>query len=114
MFSQSLRSTQERKKKISEELKQVQEQTEETGQKLSNKIFESVNAEVFQVYQWEGRLESELRRLHMAVKDLSSQLERWQATLKPLEVALKEIGDIENWSIILDERVSELLEIGSL
>jgi hypothetical protein len=102
----------------------VEEQTEAAAQKLSHKIFDSVNSNVWEVsspkvsfhsllwkiYQGEGRLEAELRRFQKAVNDLSFQLDRWQSTLKPIENALKELGDVENWSSVLDERVSELVE----
>jgi hypothetical protein len=103
-------SSQEWKKKTLEELKVVEEQTEAAAQKLSHKIFDSVNSNVWEIYQGEGRLEAELRRFQKAVNDLSFQLDRWQSTLKPIENALKELGDVENWSSVLDERVSELVE----
>ncbi|TPX40431.1 hypothetical protein SeLEV6574_g06617 [Synchytrium endobioticum] len=87
-------------------------------------LHDAVNVQVSEAFQLQRNLESESRRLETLALDFVKQSRLWLDLVNQFNDALKELGDIENWSKIIAkdarsivgtvQRVSGVLEEESL
>ncbi|XP_030464217.1 biogenesis of lysosome-related organelles complex 1 subunit 1-like [Syzygium oleosum] len=68
----------------------------------SDLLVEAVNGGVEDAFVNQKRIELETRALAATVSRFAKQTDHWLASTRPLNSAIKEIGDFENWMKIMD------------
>lgn len=68
---------------------------------------------VAQAYLNQKKIEEEVKQLHYNMSQFSKQTQQWVTLIEGFNGALKQIGDLENWSRIMENDmkfISEVLE----
>ncbi|ESO10801.1 hypothetical protein HELRODRAFT_71907 [Helobdella robusta] len=66
--------------------------------KFANALVDSLNKGVGQAYVNQKKLDTETKILHANVMQLTKQTNLWLKLINDFNQAVKEIGDVENWS----------------
>ncbi|KAL3752497.1 hypothetical protein ACJRO7_013195 [Eucalyptus globulus] len=69
---------------------------------VSDLLVQTVNGGVQEAFLNQKRIELEIRALAATVSRFTKQTDHWLASTHALNSAVKEIGDFENWSKIMD------------
>jgi hypothetical protein len=70
---------------------------------LSNAIVEHLNSRVSQAYGFQKRLDVESKKLDNHASNLVRATEQWITFIDSFNNALKEIGDVESWSKVIEK-----------
>jgi biogenesis of lysosome-related organelles complex 1 subunit 1 len=64
---------------------------------------EHLNIGVATAYLNQKRLDAEAKNLHVAANNFSKQTQQWLTLIDSFSSALKELGDVENWTKIIEK-----------
>ncbi|XP_050543566.1 biogenesis of lysosome-related organelles complex 1 subunit 1 [Daktulosphaira vitifoliae] len=65
---------------------------------LTNALVEHLNVGVAQAYLNQKKLDAEAKQLHQSAILFSKQTSQWLTLIDSFNSALKELGDVENWT----------------
>jgi len=65
---------------------------------LTNALVEHLNVGVAQAYLNQKKLDAEAKQLHQSAIVFSKQTSQWLSLIDNFNSALKELGDVENWT----------------
>ncbi|VVC28260.1 Biogenesis of lysosome-related organelles complex 1 subunit 1 [Cinara cedri] len=65
---------------------------------LTNALVEHLNVGVAQAYLNQKKLDAEAKQLHQSAIVFSKQTSQWLSLIDTFNSALKELGDVENWT----------------
>ncbi|KAK7601238.1 hypothetical protein V9T40_008679 [Parthenolecanium corni] len=80
---------------------------------LTQALVEHLNLGVAQAYLNQKKIEEEVKQLHQNMAQFSKQTQQWVQLIGNFNGSLKQIGDLENWSRIMESDmkfISETLE----
>ncbi|XKL65745.1 hypothetical protein PGB90_009165 [Kerria lacca] len=80
---------------------------------ITQALVEHLNLGVAQAYLNQKKIEEEVKQLHYNMSQFSKQTQQWVTLIEGFNGALKQIGDLENWSRIMENDmkfISEVLE----
>ncbi|KAI5060711.1 hypothetical protein GOP47_0025131, partial [Adiantum capillus-veneris] len=69
---------------------------------VANLLVETLNGDVHKSFQDEKRIASEAQALAVTVQRFSKQTKQWISMVNEFDMALKEVGDFENWIKIIE------------
>ena len=75
----------------------------------SGSLLAAANDEVARAFAQEKALEEEMRRLQSEADRFCRRTEQWVALVDDFNRALKEIGDVENWSRAIERDMNEVV-----
>eukprot|EP01121_Diplochlamys_sp_Union-15-3_P012035 TRINITY_DN3552_c0_g1_i1.p1 TRINITY_DN3552_c0_g1~~TRINITY_DN3552_c0_g1_i1.p1 ORF type:complete len:151 (+),score=36.74 TRINITY_DN3552_c0_g1_i1:31-453(+) len=75
---------------------------------VTNLLMDSVNLEVAQIFIHQRKLEQEARKLEQQAERLNKLSTQWLSLLENFNVALKELGDVENWSATMENEMKQI------
>ncbi|XP_073236280.1 biogenesis of lysosome-related organelles complex 1 subunit 1-like [Porites lutea] len=70
--------------------------------RLTYKMMDTLNTGVEQAYVNQRKLETEAKQLQAHAVRFSKQTVQWLQMLEAFNKALKELGDVENWSRVIE------------
>jgi len=70
--------------------------------RLTYKLMDTLNIGVEQAYINQRKLETEAKQLQAHAARFSKQTVQWLQMLEAFNKALKELGDVENWSRVIE------------
>lgn len=70
--------------------------------RLTYKLMDTLNTGVEQAYVNQRKLETEAKQLQAHAARFSKQTVQWLQMLEAFNKALKELGDVENWSRVIE------------
>ncbi|CAI0549104.1 unnamed protein product [Linum tenue] len=70
--------------------------------RVSNLLVDSVNGGVEESFLIEKRIESEIRVLAATITRFMKQSDQWLSATHAMNTAIKEIGDFENWTKVME------------
>eukprot|EP00124_Ichthyophonus_hoferi_P001013 Ihof_evm8s45 gene=Ihof_evmTU8s45 len=70
---------------------------------VSNGLVDSLNGSVAEIFQNQRQLELETKNISVLTAKFSKQATQWITMLESFNQALKEIGDVENWSQVIEK-----------
>lgn len=65
---------------------------------LTQALVDHLNVGVAQAYLNQKKLDAEAKQLHVSATNFSKQTQHWVNLVDSFSSALKELGDVENWS----------------
>ncbi|GAM28964.1 hypothetical protein SAMD00019534_121400 [Acytostelium subglobosum LB1] len=78
---------------------------------VTNGLMDSVNQGVACVFANQKKLETEARTLQVNTAKFSKQTNQWLSLIDHFNTALKEIGDVENWSRSIENDMQNITNI---
>ncbi|XP_055347038.1 biogenesis of lysosome-related organelles complex 1 subunit 1-like [Paramacrobiotus metropolitanus] len=98
MLSSILKDHQARQKHRKEVCERKRKEAMESADKLTRTLVQSLNASVAQAYVNQRRIDAEAKSLQLKVNRFTQQTHQWLQIADQFNGALKELGDVENWS----------------
>ncbi|XP_050434458.1 biogenesis of lysosome-related organelles complex 1 subunit 1 [Adelges cooleyi] len=83
-------------RKESQEIKR--KEAVNASKELTNALVEHLNVGVAQAYLNQKKLDAEAKQLHQSAIVFSKQTSQWLSLIDNFNSALKELGDVENWT----------------
>ncbi|XP_065200050.1 biogenesis of lysosome-related organelles complex 1 subunit 1 [Planococcus citri] len=77
---------------------------------LTQALVEHLNLGVAQAYLNQKKIEEEVKQLHFNMAQFSKQTHQWVTLVDSFNGALKQIGDLENWSRIIEKDMTFIAE----
>eukprot|EP01125_Pyxidicula_operculata_P015546 TRINITY_DN5284_c0_g1_i1.p1 TRINITY_DN5284_c0_g1~~TRINITY_DN5284_c0_g1_i1.p1 ORF type:complete len:128 (+),score=33.58 TRINITY_DN5284_c0_g1_i1:17-400(+) len=101
----------EKKERRSEETEKLQKSVVTQVGNVTAQMVDSVNLGVATVFRNQQKLEMEARQLDKQANKLSKQSADWIKLLDDFNVALKELGDVENWSQKIENNMRDIVQV---
>ncbi|XP_022178033.1 biogenesis of lysosome-related organelles complex 1 subunit 1 [Myzus persicae] len=75
---------------------------------LTNALVEHLNVGVAQAYLNQKKLDAEAKQLHQSAIVFSKQTSQWLSLIDNFNSALKELGDVENWTRTIENDMQNI------
>jgi len=75
---------------------------------VTNQLMDSVNMGVAHVFANQKKLEEETRKLQAQTAKFAKQTAAWLTLIEGFNNSLKELGDIDNWSKVIETDMKQI------
>ncbi|EFA85077.1 GCN5-like 1 domain-containing protein [Heterostelium album PN500] len=111
MLTKLVKEHQNNVSKIKDENEVLKKEAMMSVAPVTNGLMDSVNQGVACVFANQKRLEQEARVLQQSTTKFSKQTNQWLTLIDNFNNALKEIGDVENWSRSIENDMQNISNI---
>eukprot|EP01130_Rhizamoeba_saxonica_P013294 TRINITY_DN5669_c0_g1_i1.p2 TRINITY_DN5669_c0_g1~~TRINITY_DN5669_c0_g1_i1.p2 ORF type:complete len:128 (+),score=39.45 TRINITY_DN5669_c0_g1_i1:61-444(+) len=80
-------------------------------ERVTEGLVEDVNGGAAKIFLNQRVIEKESRQLDAQCSKLNKQSEQWMRLLDGFNDALKEVGDVENWSRVIENDMKDVVQI---
>ncbi|TPX38180.1 hypothetical protein SmJEL517_g00243 [Synchytrium microbalum] len=94
---------------IKPEREHLKSETKHAVSYAVDSLYDAVNLQVSKAFQIQRELEAESKRLEAAAVEFSKQTRLWLALVNQFNDGLKELGDVQNWSGIIEKDVRSIV-----
>lgn len=102
MFSDIIKGHHERRVSLNEQVSIKAKQTSDSIEKLSEHLLVDLNHGVSVVYSNQQTIEEEIKKLQQNTNKFIKISNRWVAVYNNFNDALKELGDVKDWGIAIE------------
>ncbi|RMX48772.1 biogenesis of lysosome-related organelles complex 1 subunit 1 [Pocillopora verrucosa] len=102
MLSRALKEHQANQAVQREKQEHLRREAVVASSRLTYKLMDTLNTGVEQAYVNQRKLETEAKQLQAHAARFSKQTVQWLQMLEAFNKALKELGDVENWSRVIE------------
>lgn len=74
-------------------------------------LVEQTNRDAFAIFNAEQHIESQIKQLTVQTEQFQRKLHQWGLLFSRFDVALKEMGDLNNWSAMIEQDVQDTVTI---
>ena len=108
MLSRALKEHNVHKQKIRDQQDLKKKEALESADVVVDKLVSTLNDGVEEVYQNQKKLEAESKQLQAHAAQFSKQTIQWLQLAEGFNRALKELGDVENWSQVIEAEMTTI------
>eukprot|EP00742_Colponemidia_sp_Colp-10_P009347 GILJ01010183.1.p1 GENE.GILJ01010183.1~~GILJ01010183.1.p1 ORF type:complete len:133 (-),score=24.07 GILJ01010183.1:128-526(-) len=102
MFSAILKEHAAKKAELKRQADACSREIAETTASVTEELLDSINQGVAEIHSRQAQIEAEAKALHKETAQLSKQTTQWLKLYDGFAHALKELGDIENWTKVIE------------
>ncbi|XP_068671512.1 biogenesis of lysosome-related organelles complex 1 subunit 1-like [Montipora foliosa] len=102
MLSRAFKEHQARQAAHREKQERLRREAVLASSRLTYRMMDTLNVGVEQAYVNQRKLETEAKQLQVHAVRFSKQTVQWLQMLESFNKALKELGDVENWSRVIE------------
>lgn len=108
MLSRAVKEHQVKKLRIKEQQDAKRKEAFVSANVVVNKLISTLNDGVEEVYLNQKKLEAESKQLQLHTAQFSKQTIQWLQLAEGFNQALKELGDVENWSQVIEAEMTTI------
>ena len=108
MLSRALKEHNVHKQKIRDQQDLKKKEALDSANVVVDKLVSTLNDGVEEVYQNQKKLEAESKQLQAHAAQFSKQTIQWLQLAEGFNRALKELGDVENWSQVSEAEMTTI------
>ncbi|XP_028397608.1 biogenesis of lysosome-related organelles complex 1 subunit 1-like [Dendronephthya gigantea] len=108
MLSRALKEHHVQKQRIRDQQELKRKEAFESANVVVDKLVSTLNDGVEEVYQNQKKLEAEAKQLQSHAAQFSKQTIQWLQLAEGFNRALKELGDVENWSQVIEAEMTTI------
>ncbi|CAB4012481.1 Biogenesis of lysosome-related organelles complex 1 subunit 1 [Paramuricea clavata] len=108
MLSRAQKEHHAQKQRIREQQELKRREAFESANAVVDKLVSTLNDGVEDVYQNQKKLEAESKQLQAHAAQFSKQTIQWLQLTEGFNRALKELGDVENWSQVIEAEMTTI------
>ena len=79
--------------------------------KASAALVDSTNKDAFAVFNAEQHIESQIKDLSAQTEQFQKKLHQWGLLFSRFDAAMKEMGDLNNWAVMIENDVQDTVTI---
>ncbi|GMR41804.1 hypothetical protein PMAYCL1PPCAC_11999, partial [Pristionchus mayeri] len=110
MLSQMLKDHNQRQAVCKEAQERLKNEAIVAAHNLSSAVVDHLNSKVGVAYHNEKKLDVEAKRFDQNSNHLTRHTEQWMALAESLNDALKEVGDVEHWTRMMECDLEQIVE----
>eukprot|EP00055_Hartaetosiga_balthica_P011443 m.52035 g.52035 ORF g.52035 m.52035 type:complete len:141 (+) comp7597_c0_seq1:280-702(+) len=111
MFRQTLADHQQKKLQRKRTIEHLRKETLQCTQEFSAALVEDVNKEISAVFSNQRQIEDSLQEMQAAIQRQSKTAIKWASSINKFNQSLKELGDVENWAMVLEADMKKIVEV---
>jgi len=108
MLARALKSHQANQSDQKEQQEQLKKEAVSSVKQFSGVLVGALNSDVEKAYYNQKALENEAKLLQKQVHRFSKQTQQWCQMIENFNVALKELGDVENWARTIETDITTI------
>ncbi|EDO43565.1 predicted protein [Nematostella vectensis] len=108
MLSRAVKEHNQKQAVAKEKQERLRREAAVEASKLTYRLMDTVNSGVEQAYINQRKLETEAKQLQTQANTFAKQSVLWLQMVESFNQALKELGDVENWSRVIEADMTSI------